>query len=129
MVVKIIFLQKVILHYGKRSLFWSLIIFGYLSFITVRGQKNRFQQLWMYKFLNIANIHALDVWGMRILISNNKLFFLCFFSIYSFCNVTFFNSSYVIKPPQPSFAIYGAPPLQGTHIYSLGLGLMFGVKV
>ena len=50
MVVKINLLQKVILHYGKRSLFWSLIIFPYLSFTTVRGQKNWFQQLWKYKF-------------------------------------------------------------------------------
>ena len=38
-----------ILYYGKKSLFWSLIIFGYLNFTTVRGQKNGFQQLWMYK--------------------------------------------------------------------------------
>jgi len=26
-----------------------LIIFAYHSFTTVQGQKNRFQQLWMYK--------------------------------------------------------------------------------
>jgi len=29
---KIILLQKVMLHYGEKNLFWSLIIFGYLSF-------------------------------------------------------------------------------------------------
>jgi len=67
----------------------------------------------MYKILNIANIHALDAWGKRILICNNKIFFLCFFSVYSFCNATFFHSGYVIKPPQPSSALYGAPPSTG----------------
>ena len=43
-------MQKVTLHYGKRSLFWSLINFPYLSLTTVQGQKNRFQQLWKYNF-------------------------------------------------------------------------------
>jgi len=33
------------LHYGKKICFQVLIIFGYLSFTTVRGQKNWFQQL------------------------------------------------------------------------------------
>ena len=61
------------------------------------------------KFVNIANIHALDVWGKRILICNDTLFFLCFFSVYSFCNATFFHSSYVIKPSQPSSAFYKVP--------------------
>jgi len=46
----------------------------------------------------------------RIFICNNKIFFLCSFSIYYFCNATFFHSGSVIKPPQPSSAIYGAPP-------------------
>jgi len=39
--------------------------------------------------------------------------FLCFSSVYSFCNATLFHSGYVIKPPQPSSAIYGAPPFTG----------------
>jgi len=71
------------------------------------------------KFLNIANIHTLDVWGNRIfhLQYSNKMFFLCFFSVYSFCNATSFHSSYVIKPLQPSSAIYGAPPFTG-HLIS-----------
>jgi len=34
-------------------------------------------------------------------------YFPLFFSVYSFCNATFFHSGYVIKPPQPSSAIYG----------------------
>jgi len=38
----------------------------------------------MNKILNITNIHALDVWGKRIWICTNKIFFLCFFSVYSF---------------------------------------------
>jgi len=36
-----------------------------------------------------------------------------FLSLFSFCcfyNATFFYSSFVIKPPQPCSAIYGAPP-------------------
>ena len=37
-------------------------------------------------------------------------FFLHFFS---FCNTTFFHSSYVFKLPQQSSAIYGAPPFTG----------------
>ena len=99
-----------ILHYGKRSLFWSVIIFGYLSFTTGRGQKIGFNRCESTKFLNIANIHALDVWWKRMFVCNNKIFFLC---VYSFCNATLFHSGYVIKPPQPSSAICGAPPFTG----------------
>jgi len=44
------------------------------------------------KFLNIANIHVLHVWGKRIFIFNNKMFFLCLFSVYFICNATFFHS-------------------------------------
>jgi len=36
-----------------------------------------------------------------------------FFSFYCFYKATFFYSSYVIKPLQPSSAIYGAPPFTG----------------
>jgi len=50
----------------------------------VWGQKIGFNSCECIKFLNIANIHALDVWGKRILISNNKIFFLCFFSFIPF---------------------------------------------
>ena len=71
MVVKIILLQKVIIHSDKRSPFWSLIIFGYLSFTTVRGQKIGFNSCGCIKFLNIANINASDVWGKHILIWDN----------------------------------------------------------
>jgi len=111
MVVKIILLQKVIFHYGKRNLFWSFIIFAYQSFKTVRGQKIGFNSCECMQFLNIANI-----WGKRIFICNKKKFFLCFFPVYSFCNATFFHSGYVIKPPQPSSAIYGAPPFTSNPI-------------
>jgi len=103
------------LYYGKKSLFWSFIIFGYSSFTTVRGQKNRFQQLWMYKIFNIANFHVFHVWGKRILSCNDTTLFLHFFSFFWFCNATFFHSVYVIKPPQPSSAIYGAPPFTGNR--------------
>ena len=33
----------------QKNMFWSLTTFGYSSYTTVRGQKNRFQQLRMYK--------------------------------------------------------------------------------
>ena len=102
-------LQKVMLHYGKKILFWSLIIFGYLSFTTVRGQKNRFQQLWMYKIFKHREHPCTPCLGKRIL-SCNDTFFLHFFSFFWFCNTTFFHSGNVIKPPQPSSAIYGALP-------------------
>ena len=92
------FTAKVTLHYSKRSLFWSLIIFGYLSFTTVRGQKIRFNNCECIKFLNNANIHALHILGKRIFICN-KFFFPLLFSVYSFCNAIFFYSSNVIKPP------------------------------
>jgi len=82
------------LHYGKKSLFWSLIIFGYLSFTTVRGQKNRLQQLGIYKTFNIANFHAFRVSGNRILSCNDTRFILHFFC---FCNATFFHSGFVIE--------------------------------
>ena len=54
-----------------------------------RDKKIGFNSCECTKFVNIANIHALDVWGKHILICNNKIFFLCFFSVYSFCNSTF----------------------------------------
>jgi len=37
-------------------------------------------------------------------------FFFTFFSFFWFCDATFFHSDYVIKPPQPSSANYGAQP-------------------
>ena len=76
------------------------------------GLKSSFNSCECIKFLNIANIHVLDVWGKCMFICNNKIFFLCFFPVYSFCNATFFHSGYVIKPPQPSSAFYRQPLLQ-----------------
>ena len=78
-----------ILHYSKRSLFWRLIIFGYLSFTTVRRQKIGFISCECIKFLNIANIHALDVWGKRIFIWNNKIFSFAFFPFILFARQLF----------------------------------------
>jgi len=102
-------------HYDKISLFWSLIIFAYLSFTTVREQKIGFNSCECIQFFNIANTHVLNVWGKCIFICNNKIFFLWFFSVYSFYNATFFHYDYVIKPPQPSSAIYGTPPFTGNQ--------------
>jgi len=90
-----------------------LIIFGYLSFTTYRGQKIGFNSCECIKFLNIANFHAFHVWGKRILSYGDTTFFLHFFSFFCFCNATFFHSGYVFKAPQPSSAIYGAPPFTG----------------
>jgi len=59
-----------------------LIIYGNLSFTTVQGQKIGFNSCECIKFLNIANIHALDVWGKRIFICNKKI--LAFFLFISF---------------------------------------------
>jgi len=69
----------------------------------------------MYKIFKHCKhpCNVLDVWEKRMFICNNKIFFLCFFSIYSFCNATFFLLGYVIKPPQLSSAIYGAPLFTG----------------
>jgi len=121
MEIKIVALQKVMLHYGKKRLFWSLIIFGCLSFITVRGQKISVNSCAFIKFLNFANFHAFHVWGKRISSCNDTTlsftfipFIVHFYSI-CFCNATFFHSGYVIKPPQPSSAIYRALPFTGNH--------------
>ena len=76
------FTAKVTLHYGKRSLFWSLIIFRYLSFTTVRGQKIRFNKCECIKFLNIANIHALHILGKRIFVCNKNFFSFVFFCLF-----------------------------------------------
>jgi len=45
-----------------------------------------------------------------------KLFLLPFGSHCSMQNIGLSNSGYVIKPPQPSSAVYGAPPFTGHHI-------------
>jgi len=100
----------VILHYGKRRLFWSLKIFANLSFTTVWGQKNRFQQLWMYKTLNIANIYVFDVWGKRIFICNNKIFFLCIFMFIPFVTQLFST------PVTSSNLSNQAPLFTGNHL-------------
>jgi len=128
MVVKIILLQKVILLYGKRSLSWSLILFGYLSFTTVRRQKIGFNSCECIKFLNIANIHALDVWGKHIFICSNKVFFLCFFSIYSICNATFSTPVTSSKPATKlrylrSSAFYSAPAFDITFQHETAFSL------
>jgi len=49
----------------------------------------------------------------RISSCNNTTFFFNYFTFFRFCNATFFHFGYVIKPPQPSSAIYGAPPFTG----------------
>ena len=93
-----------------------MVIFGNLSVTTVRGQKIGFNNCECIKYLNIANIHALHVWGKRIFICSNKIFFLCLFSVYSFCNATFFHTGDVIKPLQPSSVIDGATPFTGNPV-------------
>ena len=104
-----------ILHYGKKSLFWSLIIFGYLIFTTVRGQKNRFQRLWMYKIFKHRKLPCIPCLG-ETHFKSQWYIFPSLFSFFCFCNATFFHSGYVIKPPQPSSAIYGAPPFTGHRL-------------
>jgi len=49
------------------------------------------------------------------------LFLLPFSSHCSTQNIGFSDSGYVIKPPQPSFAFYGAPPLTGQPGTAVGL--------
>jgi len=80
---------NMMLHYGKKSLFWSLNIFGYLSFTTVRGQKIVFNSCEFIKFLNIANYHVFHVWGKRILSCNDTTFILHFFSFFCFATQLF----------------------------------------
>ena len=63
MVAKIILLQKVMLHYGKKNLFLSFVIFVCLSFTTVRGQKNRLQQLCMYEIFKHRKLPCVPCWG------------------------------------------------------------------
>jgi len=89
-----------------------LIYFGNLTFTTIRGQKICFNSGECIQFLSIANIYELDVWWKRIFICNTNFFSFAFFPLF-FCNATFSHSSYVIKPPQPSSAIYEALPFTG----------------
>jgi len=103
----------VLLHYGKKRLFWSLIFFGYLSFATVQGQTNRFQQLCMHKIFLNHKLPRIPCLGETHIKLQWYTIFLLLFYFYCFCNTTFLHSSYVIKPPQPSSAIYGAPPFTG----------------
>ena len=84
-------LQKVILHYGKKSLVWSLIIFGYLSFTTVRGQKNRSQKLWMYKIFKHRKLPCIPYLGethMKLQWYNT---FPSFFSLFLHLQRNFFS--------------------------------------
>jgi len=67
-------------------LFWSLIIFGHLSFTTVRGQKIGFNRCECIQFSNNSNVHALHVWGKRILIWNDRLQHFSFIFFYFFAS-------------------------------------------
>jgi len=83
-----------------------------------------------YPIISVTSIYVLDLRGKCLFICNNKIFFLCFFSVYSFCNAIFFHSAYIIKPPQPSSTIYGAPFLQATkyaknHCFPKNLPIFF----
>jgi len=89
----------VILHDGKRSLFWSLIVFPYLSFTTVQGQKIGFKSCESIHFVIIANFHTLHVCVKRIFSCNEKTIFLCICAFFFFHNSTFFHRGYVIKDP------------------------------
>jgi len=104
-----------------------MIIFTYLIFKTVRGQKIGFNNCECSKFLNIANIHVLDVCGSAYLFEIIKYFSFAF-SVYSICKETFFHSGYVMKPPQPSSAIYGAPPFIGNLLCDRYESKIFSVK-
>ena len=84
--------------------------FCLLSFTTVWEQKIGFNSCECKKILNIANFYAFHVWGKRALSCNDTPVLLHFFCL---CNASFFYSGYVIKPPQPSSAIYGTPPFTG----------------
>jgi len=42
-----------------------------------------------------------------------KLFLLLFTCHYSMQNIDFSDSGFVMKPPQPSSAVHGAPPFTG----------------
>jgi len=69
------------------------MIFGYLIFTTVRGQKIGFNACECIKFLNIANFHAFYVWGKRILSCNDTTFFLHFFSFFFAFATQLFSTS------------------------------------
>jgi len=92
-----------------------LTIFGYLSFTTLQGQKIGFNSCECIQFLNNANFHAFHVWGKRILSCNDTTVFLHSFFLFLLLQRNLFHSSYVIKPPQPSSPIIGAPPFTGNH--------------
>jgi len=93
------------------------MIFGYLSFTTVRGQKTGFNSCECVKFLNIANFHAIHVWGKCILSCNDTPFFLHFFPFFAFAKQLF-------STPVMSSNFHNQAPLftelhlsQGTNIY------------
>jgi len=83
-----------------------LVIWDWVS-QPFRDKQIGFNSCECIKFLNITNFHSFHVSEKRILSCNDTSFFLHFFSFY---NTTFLHSGYVIKPPQASSAIYGAPP-------------------
>jgi len=55
-------------------------------------------------FLNIANIHVLDVWGKRIFIGNNKIIFLAFFLFIPF-------ATHLFSTPDTSSNLINQAPL------------------
>jgi len=66
-----------------------LIIFAYLSFTTVRGQKIGFNSCECTKYLNIANIHIWDVWGKCIFVAFIKYVSFAFFMYIPFATQLF----------------------------------------
>ena len=114
------------LHYSKKSLYWSFLIFVIWVSKLFGDKKIGFNSCEFIKFLNIANFHVFYVWRRRILSCNDATFLLHFFSFFWFCNATFFHSGYVIKPLQPSSAVYRAPPFTGNphKLYQISHSLL-----
>ena len=126
-VVKIIVLQKVILHCGKKSLFWSLIIFGYLNFTMVRGQKIGFNSFECIKFLNIANFHAFHVWGKHVKLQ--WYIFPSLFFIFLFLQRNFYPLRLRRQTSATSSAIYSASPFTGHPTYMCSAATGFSAKI
>jgi len=95
------------------------------------GTKNRFQQLWMYKTFKHRKHPCIPCLGETQVKLQWYNIYLHFSSFFWFGNATIFHSGYVIKPPQPSSAICGAPPFSGNppilwiHNFSTQLILLF----
>jgi len=101
------------MHFPQTSNSWMFALFK--NFVHAQLLKLIFlpKPLWNSDKQKLSNLRIGFFYRSVMSPFAIKLFLLPFSSHCSMQNIGFSNSGYVIKPPQPSSAVHGAPPFTG----------------